>query len=167
MANQWFRMYGEFANDPKVQMMSEPMQRRLAMLFCINSMKANKPSTDEEIARSMHISVDDALETRVILARRGVACDDWTIPNWERHQKKSDTLRPPMDAWRTIRSRIFERDNYTCQYCGEYGKRLECDHVVPVSRGGSNEDRNLVTACFSCNRSKRAKLLSEWDGFNG
>lgn len=55
-------------------------------------------------------------------------------------------------------------DGYTCQYCGERGKRLECDHVVPVSRGGSNEHENLVTACFACNRSKRAKTVEEWRG---
>lgn len=54
------------------------------------------------------------------------------------------------------------RDDYTCAYCGERGKKLECDHVIPVSRGGSNEKYNLVTSCFSCNRSKSDKLLSEW-----
>ena len=35
MANPWFRMYSEFATDPKVQSMSEAMQRRLMMLFCL------------------------------------------------------------------------------------------------------------------------------------
>lgn len=38
------------------------------------------------------------------------------------------------------------------------------DHVVPISKGGSNEDTNLVTACLPCNRSKRDKLVSEWKG---
>ena len=31
----WFRMYAEFATDPKVQMMPEAMQRRLVMLLCL------------------------------------------------------------------------------------------------------------------------------------
>ena len=35
MANPWFRMYAEFATDPKVQSMSEAMQRRLTMLLCL------------------------------------------------------------------------------------------------------------------------------------
>ena len=73
-------------------------------------------------------------------------------------------LRPLAHEWAVIRSRIFDRDGYTCQYCGERGKKLECDHVIPVSRGGGNSDDNLVTACFVCNRSKRDKLVSEWRG---
>jgi 5-methylcytosine-specific restriction endonuclease McrA len=69
--------------------------------------------------------------------------------------------------WEQIRRRIFGRDNHTCRYCGVVGGRLECDHVIPVSRGGTNEDDNLATACFPCNRSKRARLISEWVGANG
>ena len=85
-----------------------------------------------------------------------------TIPNLEVHI--SDERRPASDIWRRIRAAIFERDDYTCQYCGEHGGKLECDHVMPVSRGGDHSNGNLVTACFSCNRSKRAKTVEEWGG---
>lgn len=70
--------------------------------------------------------------------------------------------RPHASLWVKLRAFVFKRDDYTCAYCGERGKRLECDHVVPVSRGGSSGLENLVTACFRCNRSKRAKLIEEW-----
>lgn len=70
--------------------------------------------------------------------------------------------RLPAYLWIPLRNLIFERDNYTCQYCGEYGKKLECDHVIPVAKGGSHTEDNLVTACFKCNRAKRDKLLEEW-----
>lgn len=72
--------------------------------------------------------------------------------------------RPTRPQWDEIRARIFARDNYTCKYCGDRGGKLECDHIEPVSLGGSNEDENLTTACFRCNRSKRNKTLSEWGG---
>lgn len=52
--------------------------------------------------------------------------------------------------------------DYTCQYCGVRGTKLECDHKHPVARGGSHDDENLVTACRTCNRSKRDKLITEW-----
>lgn len=73
-----------------------------------------------------------------------------------------DTTRLPANQWIPLREQIFERDDYTCQYCGERGVRLECDHIIPVSRGGSHDPSNLATACFTCNRSKRDKLLEEW-----
>lgn len=72
------------------------------------------------------------------------------------------SLRPCPTVWKVIRIRIFERDDFTCQYCGVRGVDLECDHVLPVSRGGSSDDDNLVTACKPCNRSKRAKTPAEW-----
>lgn len=70
--------------------------------------------------------------------------------------------RLPQSQWAKIRKQIFERDDYTCHYCGERGKQLECDHVVPVSRGGSHDPDNLVTACKPCNQSKRDKTPEEW-----
>lgn len=70
------------------------------------------------------------------------------------------------ESWAYLRETVFERDNYICQYCGEKGGQLECDHVIPLSRGGTNELGNLVTACPACNRSKRSTLISEWKGRN-
>jgi len=70
--------------------------------------------------------------------------------------------RLPQSQWSAIRSEVFKRDNYTCTYCGERGKRLECDHIFPLSRGGSDALDNLTTACRPCNRSKRDKTVDEW-----
>ncbi len=62
-----------------------------------------------------------------------------------------------------LRRHVLARDGYTCQYCGRYGQavRLEIDHIVPVSKGGTNDVKNLVTACFDCNRAKGTRLLDE------
>ena len=49
---------------------------------------------------------------------------------------------------------ILKRDNYTCGYCGATGVELEIDHIKPVSKGGTNEQNNLITACKKCNRDK-------------
>jgi hypothetical protein len=54
------------------------------------------------------------------------------------------------------RFEILKRDGFTCQYCGKKGAtvRLEVDHIEPQSKGGSDDDENLITACFECNRGK-------------
>jgi hypothetical protein len=81
---------------------------------------------------------------------------DGRFTNWRRYQPASDcSNRPAANVWSAIRANIFKRDDFTCRYCGARGVRLECDHVIPVSVGGSHEPNNLVTACFPCNRKKR------------
>jgi HNH endonuclease len=59
------------------------------------------------------------------------------------------------------RFRIFQRDDFSCQYCGRRAPdvTLEPDHIVPKSQGGPDDMDNLVTACFDCNRGKSDRPL--------
>jgi CRISPR/Cas system Type II protein with McrA/HNH and RuvC-like nuclease domain len=61
-----------------------------------------------------------------------------------------------------IRFDVFKRDSFQCQYCGHFPPKviLEIDHVHPVSKGGTNDIDNLLTACFDCNRGKSDGLIS-------
>lgn len=157
----WFRLYAEFATDQKVQMLSEADQRRYIMLLCLRCSNGDA-ITPEAFAISCGIDTAEAAETASRLMDKGLITEQYELVR--ELVIGSDSDRPPAHVWGEIRNRVFARDNYTCQYCGEHGKRLECDHVVPVARGGSHQDENLVTACFKCNRSKRDKLVSEWMG---
>jgi len=57
----------------------------------------------------------------------------------------------------------YQRQKGKCYYCKvKLGKAYHVDHVIPLSKGGSNGPENLVIACPSCNLSKRNKLLHEW-----
>lgn len=56
---------------------------------------------------------------------------------------------------------VFIRDAFMCWYCGAGGwrtKNLTIDHLIPVARGGTNAQDNLVTACKRCNRLKSDKM---------
>ena len=66
--------------------------------------------------------------------------------------------------WKSLRRYILYRDSYTCQYCGDKSGPFEADHVMPKSRGGTDEEKNLVCACRSCNRSKGGRTPEEWMG---
>lgn len=70
--------------------------------------------------------------------------------------------RPPRQVWRLLRQAVFERDGGVCVYCGKRTGTMTCDHVLPVSRGGSSAMDNLVTACLACNTSKATKTPEEW-----
>lgn len=51
---------------------------------------------------------------------------------------------------------LFKRDAYLCLYCGGrfQARALSRDHVTPISQGGTDEWRNLATACRRCNNHK-------------
>lgn len=57
---------------------------------------------------------------------------------------------------------ILIRDDWTCQYCNEYGNTV--DHIMPKSRGGGNTWGNLCCACKSCN-GKKSDSTPEEVGF--
>ena len=62
-----------------------------------------------------------------------------------------------------VRMEVFKRDEFTCQYCGATPPNvvLEIDHVLPIAKGGTNDELNLVTACEPCNSGKGAVLLTK------
>ncbi len=64
----------------------------------------------------------------------------------------------------SVRTRfeVFKRDQFTCLYCGRVSPDvvLECDHIVPVCEGGSDDTINLTTSCWDCNRGKAGVPLS-------
>lgn len=64
---------------------------------------------------------------------------------------------------KSIRFEVFKRDSFCCQYCGRSAPDviLECDHIIPVASGGTNDLINLVTSCRDCNRGKGKKELSD------
>ncbi len=73
--------------------------------------------------------------------------------------------RRRVSRWERLRQFIFDRDGRACTYCGAADEPLHCDHVVPASRGGSNEPENLTTACKPCNLSKHDRTPEEWLNF--
>ena len=62
---------------------------------------------------------------------------------------------------KSVRFATFERDDYKCRYCGKQppAVTLVIDHIVPVSRGGTNNIDNLAVSCEDCNNGKGAVEL--------
>jgi hypothetical protein len=73
---------------------------------------------------------------------------------------------PPDDDYFTIlerRNEIYERDNWTCGYCGDKvsPENATLDHITPQSKGGTHAKVNLRTACLMCNSIKAGKTEEE------
>jgi len=70
-------------------------------------------------------------------------------------------IKRPRPKRRLTRLEVFNRDRYTCQYCGKEARQLTLDHVLPRYRGGEQTWENVVSACIPCNRRKAGRTPKE------
>ena len=64
--------------------------------------------------------------------------------------------------WEKRRAKVFERDEYECQGCGENVEHIDNDslhahHITPISEGGGHSLTNLVTLCGDCHTLAHSK----------
>jgi len=69
-------------------------------------------------------------------------------------------VQRPHRPRRMTKLEIFNRDQYTCQYCGRKLADLTLDHVIPKHMGGEHSWENVVSACAACNRKKAGRTPS-------
>ena len=71
--------------------------------------------------------------------------------------KLSDFVPPLLNDY------LFRRDHFLCMYCGGDfdAAQLSRDHVLPVSRNGTDSWTNVVTACKRCNHRKANQTPEE------
>ena len=91
MSNPWFRLYAEFAHDPKVQMLSEVMQRRYVMLMCMRCSNDLVTLHETEIAFHLRISDEELASTKALFIAKGFIDPTWNLLNWEKRQFASDS----------------------------------------------------------------------------
>ena len=70
-------------------------------------------------------------------------------------------IKRPRRQRKLTRYEVFNRDKYTCQYCGRQTRQLTLDHVIPRYRGGQHTWENVVSACMPCNRRKAGSTPKE------
>ena len=54
---------------------------------------------------------------------------------------------------KSVSPKIFDSENNSCKKCGN-AENLTVDHIVPISKGGTNDKDNLQALCGSCNSKK-------------
>ncbi len=81
------------------------------------------------------------------------------LKEYEREKKKGNY----QGHYLKLRFKILKRDNFTCSYCGRNVKedkiKLQADHIIPKSKGGNDDEDNLITSCYECNFGKRDVLI--------
>jgi 5-methylcytosine-specific restriction endonuclease McrA len=104
------------------------------------------------------VTVEEWDDDRVLRTPR----EEFPVPSVVRRRSYVN-VRQRRESAGMKRVRIYMRDQFRCQYCGERKNPVELtlDHILPRSRGGDSSQINVVTACVRCNQRKGSRTPEE------
>lgn len=75
-----------------------------------------------------------------------------------------DARFPRIQFSKEVRGRVYSKDNGVCGICGKPVGRYEftIDHIIPLAKGGSNDEDNLQVAHEFCNKIKGCYTENEY-----
>ena len=110
MANPWFRLYSEFAHDPKIQMLSEAMQRRYVMLMCLRCSEVLETLHETEIAFQLRLSTEELEQTKQLFISKNFIDKHWNLLNWDKRQFVSDSSTMRVAKHRNKKKQVGNAD---------------------------------------------------------
>jgi 5-methylcytosine-specific restriction endonuclease McrA len=80
----------------------------------------------------------------------------WLKNQWH-HRRRNALGSHSFAEWETLKAQY----DYTCPCCHkrEPEIKLSCDHIIPLSKGGSNNIENIQPLCRLCNSIKNNKTI--------
>jgi len=134
---------------------------------CLTLNASFEPLTLVPVRRALRLVIDGKAEIVESDGDRVIRSAHVTVPRPSVIRLRRFVHVPRKFRRQVTNTFLFARDRYQCQFCGRSEIRLgyrECltrDHLVPLSRGGSNDWANVVTACSTCNTRKGNRLVRE------
>ena len=81
--------------------------------------------------------------------------------NWKGGTSRKFRYRFKRDTWDSVKKSILQRDNLTCQLCGNKEKRLDVHHIIPYRVSLDNSPKNLITLCINCHIKEEHKYYGK------
>ncbi len=120
----------------------------------------SKPSIIKGIRQAIEhglLQVTEDIQDKGRIKRYFSISLDWReLTKKIKKERKPTQIQPRTPLKNSQRRKIMERDRYRCCHCNSW-INLQIDHIIPVSKGGTNKKSNLQTLCKKCNRKKGVK----------
>jgi len=144
----WIKVYNTLLNDYQFTKLQDHARWQLIGIWllasrCDNKLPADADFLQRAILSTEPIDLDALIEAGWLEPHDGVQPEGWP----SRYVSAQD------------RKAVMDRDKKKCVECGSK-RRLEIDHIIPVSQNGTSSIDNLQVLCRSCNRKKHNTLQS-------
>lgn len=138
--------------------------------------RLNSPEDTNDIFNELYYYFKDKYGFRVYFIKKKVIPNNFqyklTLENQTNYQtyywtwNKIIEFNPERERklmTKKLKNEIKVRDCFTCRICGKFMPddlpgEIHIDHIIPVSKGGKSEPRNLQVLCASCNLKKSNKI---------
>jgi len=170
--NPWFRLYHEFATDPKVQMLNEADQRRYLMVLCLRCRNGDVTLHDDEVAFQLRISCEEWSATKARLIERGLICDGNKPVAWEKRQYASDRSNDRVSRHRAKKKLEAQRACNVTVAAPESDADTEAEEQSvshtpePARANGQTDDPNFEKCKLAFNGST-SRLIDELKNSEG
>lgn len=137
---------------------TEVMRVQLYLIYSDKKIDENEEQHKSMLQRMFDLSYDQFLVFANVEDFRALekGADFFDLKTFIRPaNKRNDVLEREISQ--SVKDKVWTRDKGKCVICGR-NERLEFDHIIPVSKGGSNTYRNIQLLCENCNRTKSDKI---------
>lgn len=134
---------------------------------CLALNASYEPLTMISVRRALRLVIDEKAEPLEVDSLRTYHSERLVLPTPTVIRLKRYIHVPRRFRRQVTNTFLFARDSYRCQYCGRHRRELRHresltrDHLIPLSRGGANTWKNVITACSRCNLKKGNRLPHE------
>lgn len=127
--------------------------------FCCTSCKKTKPYDTSNFKKKSRSRYGLATECKECSRERNAAHYQQNKPRYRElaTNYRARKLSATGSYSRSDVSRIIALQKRTCIYCRKPLAKYHVDHIHPLSKGGSNDYKNIQILCPSCNFKKNAK----------
>ncbi|MFK8067388.1 MAG: HNH endonuclease [Gammaproteobacteria bacterium] len=146
------KTYGMYLNEGKDLPEDETLE---TMLDKSKNILGRNLAADELVSYSrLHEIIFHEIQYLVYILR------DIVESGWPPIKEEADRGNDSPNRYisKEVKLSVWRRDQGKCCECGTK-ERIEFDHIVPVSKGGSNTERNIQLLCEQCNRKKSANII--------
>jgi hypothetical protein len=146
----WIKLHASILDDYEWMQLPDASKAHLMLLWVLASQMDNKIPHDlawltQRIGARSPVDVEELI-LRGFLEPWNDGRARGKLENWHSRYVSAQT-----------RAALLSAAQHKCAACGS-AEKLEIDHVVPISQGGTGDFHNLQVLCRQCNRKKRARL---------